>query len=375
MKIIFGKSALVRALSKLRNAADNGVKIVATEEAVTLTGVAASGQGVQITMAAEECEIKRAGEMLVDYKYITESVKKLDGNEVTIQMADGVCLITDGKSKYKLRTMELENFPLVSFKYDERSEKIDFVDVSILVEDLASLIDATKYSMGTKDTRPILTGLNFISAEQRLTAYATDSYRLSRKWIEYDGPDFNVTVPARAITVLEDVILKDMDPADDITISIMKRAGGAFAIYFISENTIIRSTLLEGAFPELERMIPTEFASIMKISRQSLRGAVERPIFMRSRDGAIERMILRDDELILRTAAQEIGASEEHLNASYEGENLDLSFNADYLLDALKSVREDTVVVKFAGAMKPVVITSEEDPTNIQLFLPVRTAV
>lgn len=368
MKVIFNTMALVRVLNAMKNVAACGIKLEATDTEVTVYGISENREGVKYVFDPMDFEVEDPGEMVVDYKYISESTKKLDGEKVTIKTGDGVCMIYDGKSKYKLRTMKPEDFPAVRFTFDPEDA------FQVNAAELKGLIQATKACVSAKETRPVLTGINLVSTKTRLIATATDSYRLAQKAIGAEAPAFNITVPIKAITLIEDVILKNVGTDNDVAVSIAySKDGNPIGVFFAADKITVRSRLLDGKYPETFNLIPKEFVSTLAVDRKAMRDAIERPVFLKTDNGSIEKLSLNQDDIKLSANASEIGASEEAIMGDYEGNPLTLSFNALYILDALKALEGDVVKIQFAGEAKPFVLVSESDENNLQLCLPVRT--
>lgn len=360
MKIVFNTSALMKGLNKMKSAA-TGVLFNAEENVVTMTCVSAMNDAVKYTFPADAAEVEATGKMLVDFKYIYEAARKLDSEEAKIFFSDGLCFISGGRAKYKLLTNQSDDFANVRFGFADEDS------MSVPAETLAAIVKATKACASKKETRPILTGINFASTKLKLIATATDSYRLAQKKVDLEGPAFNITVPLSGITILEDVILKTAEPGDDVTF-----ATNGKAALFATGDTVIRTPLLDGHYPDTTNLIPKTFISELKIAKDEFKESVERPIFLKTENIAVETMSMTKDEIEIKANAQEIGGSEEKFYGEYSGEELEIAYNAQYLLDALKALTGKETIIRFAGEMKPFII-SDEDDSSVQLVLPVRT--
>ena len=159
--------------------------------------------------------------------------------------------------------------------------------------------------------------------------------------------------------------------SDSINISLSEKM-----IQFRNGNIILQSTLLEGSYPETNRLIPTAFNNFMVINRRSLISAIDRSSFIKTDNMTVIRMeINAADDILVSSKSQEIGEYNESLTAeSYEGLPIDISFSGNYLSDALKALTTDTVKMQFTENMKPFIITNNsEDDSILQLVLPVRT--
>ena len=138
----------------------------------------------------------------------------------------------------------------------------------------------------------------------------------------------------------------------------------------------MQSRLLDGGYPETERLIPKEFGYTMVINRRALISAIDRTSFIKTDNMSIIRLQINNkDDIAVMNKSQEIGESREELFASsYEGEPLDISFSGNYVMDAAKALSSDEIMIRFTGEMKPFVLTdADENSTVLQLVLPVRT--
>ena len=138
----------------------------------------------------------------------------------------------------------------------------------------------------------------------------------------------------------------------------------------------MQSRLLEGGFPETERLIPKEFAYKLVINRQDLISAIDRNMFIKNEKMTLNRLQINNkDDISLTNKSQEIGESIETMNAiSYEGEPIDISFAGNYVMDAAKALDTVNIKIQFTGSMKPFVLTNDsEDSSVLQLVLPVKT--
>ena len=137
----------------------------------------------------------------------------------------------------------------------------------------------------------------------------------------------------------------------------------------------MQSRLLDGTFPETERLIPTEFSRELLINRRSLISALDRSSFIKTDNMAIIRCKISGNEVILTNKSQEIGEAHEELIAeNYTGEPLDISFSGTYVEDAAKALSSENILIKFTGEMKPFILVNEgDDDSLLQLVLPVRT--
>ncbi|MCR5228768.1 MAG: DNA polymerase III subunit beta [Solobacterium sp.] len=343
----------------------SGIRIDAAEGKLILTA-----SDVNTSIKAELCSdqddslglnIIQEGSIVIDAKYLMDIVKKIDSEDISVSIIDGTLTHFAGqKAEFKINGYRPEDYPVIDFS--EPSVNIDF-KYSVL----SSLISETAFAASVKETRPVLMGVNLKSDGSTLTCTATDSYRLARKTVSVESEQFSVTVPARTLFDARSIF----QDSEDVRVALNQKK-----IQFIGNGIVLQSNLLEGGYPETDRLIPKEFSRRLVINRLSLIQAIDRTSFIKTDNMTIIRLqINSSDDISLSNKSQEIGESHESLNAvSYEGEPIDISFSGTYVSDAVKALSSENVTVSFTGEMKPFIIQNDaEDKTLLQLVLPVRT--
>ena len=144
-------------------------------------------------------------------------------------------------------------------------------------------------------------------------------------------------------------------------------------VQFTNESMTLQSRLLDGGYPETDRLIPKEFNYELSLSRNDLIHAIDRTTFIKNDNMTINRLSMSEHEVILSNRSQEIGESTEHLAGVYTGEPLDISFAGNYVLSAAKALRGNNIKIRFTAEMKPFILTGDDDDSVLQLVLPVRT--
>jgi len=213
MRFIISKSKLTSALNIVSKAVTNktpiavltGIKFDLTEKGLTLVG-SDTDLSISTFISAEENNDKiitifETGSCVLNSKYITEIIRKLDGDRVEIELADGnLVKIVDQKSNFSLNSINVSEYPYIDFNFDNNIIKLKG-DV------LKQIISQTKFATSQKETRPILTGVNFKVDGNILEAVATDTYRLAKKKIIIsDTAYFNVTIPAKNLDEVSNFI-------------------------------------------------------------------------------------------------------------------------------------------------------------------------
>ncbi len=351
--------------NKTPNPALQGIKLDVLEDSLILT-TSNSDIAIQIELKDPSLIIDEKGSVLIPGRYFVEIIKKLDGLKVQLSSgADNMLHIEADRSDITLNMMDLDDYPKLQF-----AEKVKFVTINVRV--LKTIIRQTAFAASSIENRPILTGVNFKIEGNKLTAVATDSYRLSQKEIELKDSyeTINIIIPGRSLEELIKILENNNEE--------VQMHFDHSKILFKYGNVKFQSRLLEGKYPETNRLIPTEFASIIKFNKENLMTAIERASLLSIRDGnnAIVKMELRPDNVVEITSnSPEIGKVVEEIYPIDEiiGHPFKIAFSSKYSLDALKIFNSSEVSVNFTGEIRPFIIKGEYDEDMLQLILPVRT--
>lgn len=343
-----------------------GIRMEANQSGLKLTGSDAD-ISIELLLSNEKEEdlglsVIEDGSIVIDSKYLLDIVRNMDSNEVQVEIIDGTLTRFSGeKVEYKINGYRASDYPTIDFSIPEINLKID-------AGTLSSMIEETTFATSSKETRPVLTGVNFRNDGNNLIVTATDSYRLAKKVIPLMSNEFNITVPSKSLNEVKS-IFNDLDQDIEINLNLKK-------IQFKNDSVLLQSRLLDGGYPETDRLIPTEFNHVLVINRQELITAINRTAFIKTDNMSIVRLqINSENDIIMTNKSQEIGDfKQEMVILSYTGEPLDISFSGNYVIDACRALKSENVKVKFTGNMKPFILTKEEDEDGlIQLVLPVRT--
>ena len=344
----------------------SGIKVQASKDGLQLTG---SDADISIEMnlsnALDEdlgLSILEEGSIVIDSKYLLDIVKKMDADEIQVEIIDGTLTRFSGnKVEFKINGYHSSDYPQIDFSRPDTS-------MTLNAGLLTSMIEETVFATSSKETRPVLMGVNFQSDGNQLNITATDSYRLAKKVVDLKSNAFNITVPSKSLNEVK-AIFNEADKEINIYLSDKK-------IQFQSNNILLQSRLLDGGYPETERLIPKDFHYEMVINRSALMSAIDRTSFIKTDNMSIIRLLINNkDDITVTNKSQEIGEFREDMNAiSYKGDPLDISFSGNYVMDACRSLKCENVRIKFTGDMKPFILTKEEKEEDlIQLVLPVRT--
>lgn len=357
---------LLNALTKVSRAVSiksplpvlTGIKFDLKEDELILTG---SDSDITIqTSIQDHIDIIETGSVVLSSKYILEIIKKIDSEDVHIFIVDGTLTRIEGaNSRFDLNGTSYIDYPRIDLNKTG-------VNLQMKSIDLKEAIEQTSFATSEKETRPVLTGVNFKAKDHVLECIATDSYRLAKRILNIDSDiSFNIIIPKKSLIEISRIIEKD--ELIDLYVSDRK-------VLFVFNHVLIQTRLIDGTFPDTSRLIPDSFDYSMSIDSTSLLNSIDRASLLTNEQTNIVKLTMNQDTVILSSFSQEIGSVEENLSrAFYKGEPLKISFSARYLTDAIKSINGQKVRVLFTGEMKPFIIKDFEREDIIQLVLPVRT--
>ena len=371
MKFTIEKNILLENLSNVVKAIStkniipilNGVKFELTDEGLYLT---ASDSELTIRSFIESksiANIEKEGSIIIQSKYILDIIRKLPADLVNFELMDGLKIkISSDNSQYDLNCLDPKEYP--SLKLEKKENPIN-----ISGNTFKTIISQTSFAISTQELRPLLTGLNFKIVGDIFECIATDSYRLAKKTIQLSVPsedDINIVIPGKNVIELDKIITED----ENVEMHVFSNK-----ILFKYKNYLFQSNLLSGSYPNTSNLIPTDFGIMVNVKLDNYYSAIDRAALLtQSKDKNIVKMKINSNEMIINSYASEIGKVEEKLSVeSSDNANIDISFSAKYMLDALKTMKDEDILILLNGEVKPIVIKSVTDDSLIQLILPIKT--
>lgn len=337
-----------------------GVKFDLQSDRLILTGSDSDITIQTIINVDDDLKIYEEGAVVLNSKYILDIVRKINSDDIEIEIIDGLLTRIKGSQiEFNLNGTDAIEYPRI----DLSKTGTHFMINSIILKDI---ISETKFAASDKETRPILTGINFKAHDKILECIATDSYRLAKKIISLEEDiTFNITIPKMSLDEISKIIEKD----EIIELYVSDRK-----VLFSFDNNIVQTRLIDGTYPDTSRLIPSQFDYILNINKNDLVNAIDRVSLLLSEQNNIIKLEMSDEEVILSSYQQEIGSVEENLASSfYKGQPLSISFSSKYANDAIKAFSRDKIKILFTGEMKPFIVKDQEKDDLLQLVLPVRT--
>ncbi|GEA33823.1 MULTISPECIES: DNA polymerase III subunit beta [Clostridium] len=355
-KILEGISIVQKAITgKSTMPILEGIYINASNSTITLIG---SDMDVSIQTLVD-ATIMEEGSIVIDAKIFGEIIRKLPNSTIRIEtMENQIIKITCEKSIFDVVYMNTNEFP-------ELPEINENLKISVNQNILKNMIKGTSFAIAQDETRPILQGILFEVRNKNLNLVALDGYRLAIKSEFLDTDiDIEVVIPGKTLNEVSK-ILEDIDEIVDITFTNNH-------ILFNLKRTKIISRLLEGKFINYKSLLPQEHKLFVNVNRQELQNAIERASLM-AKDGNTNliKLDLHQDNLVI-TSNSQLGKVRDEISIKLQGDEIEIAFNSKYLLDVLKNMEDNEVVMKMTSGISPCVIEENSNENAKYLVLPVR---
>lgn len=303
------------------------------------------------------------GAVTLPARKLTTVVRELPEELVTLEAKKNhTATINCGASSFRIPGLPAEDFPALPLTAE---------DDGILVSQagLKTLITLTAHAMSIEETRFILNGSLFTTQKNDLVVVATDGRRLAVAHAALSRPakrPLRAIVPSKTVRELGRLLQQD-DEGDDVTIVPLKDNQVAFRFGPVS----IVTRLIEGEFPQFDKVIPPASKQTLSCSRQPLINAVRRANLMTTATSQAVLLELGPNKLVVSKESAELGSAREELPVAYQGEPLTIAFNPEFWLDVLKALDDEEITVEFAGPDRPAVIRQAE---FVYLVLPMKVA-
>ena len=342
---------------------------------VSLTGFDLN-LGIQTSFTAS---VHKSGAITIPSKLLGEIVNKLPSDSpvslLVQELSDNILLKSD-RGSFTLKGLASDDYPKLPFV--ESGTALD-INPNVLLKSLRM----TLFSSSNDEAKQLLTGVNFKFKKQTLESAATDGHRLAvvlsnQKDKEIDNSniessdalidDFSVTIPTRSLREIEKLVsLK----ASDEKIKLFYDKG---QVVFISTNQIITTRTLEGNYPNYSQLIPDAFSKILKFETKGLIESLDRIAVLADQQSSVVKIKCEENNFVLVSAdAQDIGNANESLSVSFTGEKFEIAFNVKYLLEGLKVISSEFVLLKCNNPTTPAVLVPEDNSLSFTyLVMPVQ---
>ncbi len=365
MKINIDRETLLAALQAVANVVERrqtlpilgNVLINAEKDNVSFT---ATDMEVEVS-AKVTATIPKAGSLTVPARKLLDICRSLPAEaKVSIEETDKRLKVQTGKSRFVLATLPANEFPSVSFSGSQKSLEIDSAD-------LIAIISGTQFAMAHQDVRYYLNGLLLEAGGRSIKAVATDGHRLafSERPSNSELPEtLQVIVPRKGIAEIQRIAGHQKGP--------MMIELGANALRITTDSQALTVKLIEGKFPDYERVIPKNCSRTATASKESLKSALQRTSILSNEKFRGVRLSFKDNALKATAHNPEQEEAEEEIEINYSGDELEIGFNVSYLLDVLNVIDAPEVQINFSDANSSCVITNPADTSASYVVMPMR---
>lgn len=326
-----------------------------------------------IKLTATDLEIQISNTVNVEYindefesvtvngKKIYEILKILpDQSKVSIELRENKAIIKSGKSKFSLQTLPVEDFPKLNSELNE-SKKI-----SIKQSELKNLLLSVQYSMAQQDVRYYLNGVLLVFGNSLIKTVATDGHRLAFNSCSIEGKfetEQEIILPRKAVLELSK-LLNDTNDIIELEISNQQ-------IKVAFSNTVLMSKIIDGKFPDYERVIP-KYSNHLILNRATIQQALQRAAILSNEKFRGIRFILTERNLSIVSSNSEQEEAQEDIETDYHGEPLDIGFNVNYLMDGLNNISGESVSFSFGDPNSSILITTKDNSEFRYVVMPMR---
>ncbi len=305
--------------------------------------------------------VTQAGATTVSAHTLFDIVRKLpEGSQVELSAAEGKMQVNAGRSRFNLSTLPRDDFPVIA----EGDLPTRF---ELPAATLRQVIDKTKFAISTEETRYYLMGIFLHVADDQLKAAATDGHRLARVTVpKPDGADGmpDVIIPRKCVGELRK-LLDEVEGTVEVSLSPTK-------VRFGLGSAVLTSKLIDGTFPDYNRVIPTANDKLLKLDPKSFMQGVDRVSTIASEKTRAVKMSVDRDKVTLSVTSPENGLATEEIPADYGSEGIEIGFNARYLMDILHEIEGDSVEVHLADAAAPTLLRENDKSNALYVLMPMR---
>lgn len=332
-----------------------------------LSGVRLSLLGDLLSMTGTDLDLtihltaqvggERDGAVVLPARLASDIVRAMPAGRLEIDVADDNVTITGARSQFSVRPLSIDDYP----RLPSPAESAVTVPAAVFGDALRQVVRAASGD----EARPILTGVLLASENDGLRMVATDSYRLAVRDLagqQVLAANQKVLVPGRALNELSRLV----GSGDEMVL----RLGERDATFDVG-GTTLTTRLIEGEFPNYRQLIPSSHPNTLRVEREALLEAIRR-VKILAKDATPVRLQMGGDTLRLTAITQDVGNASEELDAAYEGTEVTVAFNPDYLAAGVEACNGDTVTLSTQDALKPAVVRGVGHDDYLYLLMPVR---
>ena len=329
-----------------------------------------TGAQVELTTSDLEIQVRTTQELggdeasfntTVGARKLIDILRSLPADQlVSLSAAQNKLTLQAGKSRFTLQTLPAEDFPLVN-------ESVDFGPAfSVPQKTLRGLVNQVHFAMAVHDIRYYLNGILFIAEGKQLTLVATDGHRLAlaQATLDNEVPKQEVILPRKTVLELQR-LLSDKEGAIEMQFAANQAKFSFDGMEFVTK-------LVEGKFPDYNRVIPKNHKNIVTLGRQPLLASLQRTAIMTSEKFKGVRLNVEPGTLRVASSNAEQEEAVDELDIDYGGDAIEIGFNVTYLIDALQNMGQEMVRIELQDGNSSALITNPEDNAFKYVVMPMR---
>ena len=371
MKITIDKSALLRSLGHVQSVVERrntipilaNVLLKADNNTLSLT---TTDMDLEI-IETVEAKVQTPGSITVPALTLHDIVRKLPDSssiEIALDANGNTVAVKAGRSNFRLSCLPVADFP-------ELGGSDMPTTFSVPAKDFRALIDRTRFAMSTEETRYYLNGIYVHAASSGdapvLRAVATDGHRLAR--FEMTLPDGandmpGVIVPRKTVGEVRKLI---DEAADNIQISLSETK-----ICFAFDHIVLTSKLIDGTFPDYQRVIPSGNDKVLEVDPKAFVGAIDRVSTISTEKSRAVKLTINGKTMTLSASSPDSGSATEDVEVSFDADPIEIGFNSRYLLDITQQIEGNGCRITLADSASPTIIQDNGDTSALYVLMPLR---
>jgi DNA polymerase-3 subunit beta len=352
--VVEKKNTLPILANVLIEAFDNKIQISATDLDIIIT-------------EKIDAEVIKEGSTTTTAQVLYDLVRKLPaGSNIHLNLQNDKRLkLISEKSDFNLTCLPASEFPIL-----EDSIESDYLEIKS--KHLSKLLNKTKFSISNDETRHYLNGIYLHTTEDdnpKLIAVATDGHRLSKTQIDLEGTKkfHPVILPKKTIFEIINIISEEPE-------TLIKILSVRSKIKFIINDIILISKVIDGKFPDYERVIPSDTRKEVRAKVADFISAVDRIKSLSLDRKGVIKINIENDKIRFFINDSSSGEGIEEINADYQGKNIEIGFNSGYLMDIANCIQDENIILKPKDATSPIIIKDQKDLDSTYVVMPMRVA-
>lgn len=351
--IVDKKTTLPILNNILIEAEENRVRIVATDREISL-------------IARYDAQVSDPGKITLSAKKLYEMIREIQGEDVHVATDDrNIVTLTCQKAVYRIMGISADEYPSVVAE-----ENVPLFPISGTM--IREMIRKVFFAMSTDELRRNLNGI-FLQTEKRPEGYTirmvtTDGHRLSASYKNLETTEFldipvGIILPRKGVTEIRKVV---EDDPEHVSIGLM---GQMFIVQ--TGNVLLKVSLINAEYPDYKRVIPTDKGTVLFLPKDDFLHALRRMwVVVSAEEFRTVLLTIADNRMVLQSQNADVGEAKEDIDVSYTGDAIEVGYNADYLIDAIEVIDEETISFELGAGRKPGIIRSASHEEYLCVVMP-----